>query len=81
VPAGLELGVSRHRFDQRVAVEDVVAHRGQHLGRRVGQTLGRGRLLQELPDLGGVGRVDVDHPELVGQCDRLADRRDRRGCA
>ncbi len=63
-----------HRLPERGGVEDVVAHRGEHLVRRVGQPLGGGRLLEERPDRPGRPRVDVDHPELVGQADRLPDR-------
>ena len=59
-----------------VGVEDVVAHRGQHLVRAVGQALGVLGLLEEVADRVGVVRVHVDDAELVGQRDRLPDRRD-----
>ena len=59
---------------QGVGGEDVVAHARQHLVRRVGQADRVGGLLQERADALRVGGVDVDHAELVGQPDRLADR-------
>ena len=64
-------------IDQRSGVEDVVAHRRQHLSGAVGKTHRIGRLLQELADLPGLSSLHVDHAELVGEADRLADRRHR----
>ncbi len=75
VLGALALGVAGDRLGQGVGVEDVVAHRGQHLVGSVGQPLGVLRLLQERPDPVRRLRVDVDHPELVGEVDRLPDRR------
>jgi hypothetical protein len=75
VLGALERRVARHRLPQRVGVEHVVAHGRQHLLRRVRQALGVLRLLQERPDPVGLRRVDVDHAELVGQLDRLPNRR------
>ena len=77
VLGALELGIAGDRVDEGVGVEDVVAHGGQHLVGRVGQADRIGRLLQEGADPVGRLRVDVDHAELVGQRDRLPDRRDR----
>ena len=79
--AVVEVGVAGHRLDQRVGVEDVVAHRRQHLLRVVGQPDRVLRLLQEVADLARVLRVHVDHAELVGQPDRLPDRRHGAGRA
>ena len=73
----LELGVAGDRVAQRVGGEDVVAHAREHLVGRVGQADRVGRLLEEGADVLRVGRVDVDDAELVGQRDRLPDRRDR----
>src|SRR5947207_1426859 len=69
------------RLDEGVAVEHVVAHAGQDLVGAVGEADRVGGLLQELADRARVRRVDVDHPELVGHRDRLADGRDGAGGA
>ena len=70
-------GVAGDRLDQGVGVEDVVAHRGQHLAGAVRQADRVGGLLQELPDARRLVGLDVDDAELVGHRDRLPDRRDR----
>jgi hypothetical protein len=46
-----------------------------------GSPAGSVGLLEELPDPGRRSRLDVDHPELVGQRDRLPDRGHRAGRA
>ena len=74
-------GVPGDRLDQRVGVEDVVAHRGEDLLRAVRQAHRIRRLLEELPDPRRVVGVHVDDAELVGHPDRLPDRRDRAGRA
>ena len=68
--------VLAQRVEQHVGGEDVVAHRGVDLLGVVGQPDGVGRLLAERGDhppvVGG-----LDDAELVGERDRLADRRHR----
>ena len=59
--------------DQRVGVEDVVAHGGQELGGIGCEAGGGGGLLDEGGDLLRVVRVDFDDAELVGHAQRLAD--------
>ena len=76
VLAALEVVVLGHRLDELAGCEDVVAHGGEHLVGRIGEANRVGRLLAERPDLAGVGGVDLDDTELVGQVDRLTDRRD-----
>ena len=66
--------------DQRLGGEDVVAHRGEDLGRRVGQADGVLGLLAEAGDVAPVGG-GLDHAELVGLVDRRAQRRDRHALA
>ena len=68
--------VSRHRFDQRLGAEDVVAHRREHLVRRVGKADGISGLLAKRRDLRSV-RTGLDHAELGGLLDRHADSRNR----
>ena len=64
VPGVQVLRVGVQRLHQRVAAEDVVAHRGERGVGVVRQTGWVGGLLQELLDL--VVRGGVDHPELGG---------------
>lgn len=74
--AALKVVVFGDGLDELAGGEDVVAHRGENLVRRIGQPHRVGRLLAEGPDLAGVSWVDLDDAELVGQADRLADRSD-----
>ena len=73
VLAALAVVVAGHGVDEDVGVEDVVAHRGQHLVGGVRQALGVLGLLLERRDLAAVVVVDLDDAELVGQRDGLAD--------
>jgi hypothetical protein len=71
-----QLAVARDRVDEDVGVEDIVTHGRQHLVRIVRKSLGVLGLLEERPDLARVFVGDLDDAELVGQRDRLTDRRD-----
>jgi hypothetical protein len=77
VLAALALAVADHGVLQRLGSEDVVAHRGEDLVGAAREPPGVGGLLPEGGDPPGVGCVHLDDPELVGERDRLADRRDR----
>ena len=78
VIGGVVLGVAGDDVDQRVGAEDVVAHRGEDLVGRVGQSDGVGRLLPEGGDRLAVGGR-LDDAELVGLGQRGAQRRDGHG--
>ena len=56
-------GIRGDRLDQRLRVEDVVAHRCEHLVGRVGEADRVGGLLAERADRASVGGR-LDHPEL-----------------
>ena len=74
-----QLAVGLDRFDERVRVEDVVAHRGEHLVRASRQSpVGFCGFSRNSLILARVAGVDVDDAELVRERDRLADAGDRR---
>jgi hypothetical protein len=64
--------VAGQRLDEHARREHVVAHRGEHLVRGIRQAAGVGRLLPERRDP-PAAVVDLDHPELVGHRQGLAD--------
>ncbi|MBG9885462.1 hypothetical protein ABE10_02440, partial [Bacillus toyonensis] len=76
VIGGGELAVGLDGLDEGVGVEDVVAHRGQHLVRCVRQAGRVKGLLQKPIDPAGAVRGNVDDAELGGKGERLTDPRD-----
>ena len=68
-----QLAIPEHGVDQDIGVEDVIAHRREHLIGRIHESNGILRLLEELGNASRIFRVEFDDAELVGKRDRLAD--------
>lgn len=66
-------GIGGDDFTQDVCVEDVVPHGGENFVGGVRQSDGVGGFLPPTVDLADVVPVHLDHSELVGEFDRLAD--------
>ena len=69
------LSVANHGVDKTLGVENVITHRCQYLAGGVGKPDRLLRLLVKGGDAGRVILLDFDDPELVGQRDRLTNRR------